>query len=98
MTWDEAVKQLPRRGGMVHSTNDVVTIRLGYDFEPHGRASETWDDVWEVRLATVPCFWKSTKGWVRGNADVAPYFKGRTEAEAKARAIVYLESAPWRKG
>ena len=95
LTWEQAVAKLPRRGAMAHSTNDVVTIRCGYDFEPHGRASETWEDAWSIMLHTVPYYWRATDGWRVGMPSVVVRFRGRTESEAKAKAIEYIEAAPW---
>lgn len=37
----------------------LVTISLTQEFEPWGRASENWEDVWEVRL---PALNESFKG------------------------------------
>jgi hypothetical protein len=76
MTWDEAVRLLPRNGAMEHGHNDVLTIRLGYDFEPHGRASETWEDVWQI---VIP------EG--ESKRVVA---KGKTMAEAQAKFIAWM--------
>jgi NADPH-dependent 2,4-dienoyl-CoA reductase/sulfur reductase-like enzyme len=93
--WLEALKRLPRKGGMVNSNNDVALIRLGYDFEPHGLASETWEDVWTITLVTTGYYYKTITSWERGhpNSGIPDHchFKGHTEAEAKARALEFME-------
>ena len=88
MTYEEAVKRLPRPEWK-SSSNDIMTIRLGYDFEPHGRASECWEDVWSIKLHTVPGYWWSTTGWRRGGFEGMRFY-GRTIEDAKAQMIGFM--------
>ena len=82
---------LPRTGAMEHYANSVVSLCLRYDFEPHGRASETWEDVWFLTLHTIPHHWMSTTGWRLGTTPDGICFSGRTEEEVRAMAIGFVE-------
>jgi hypothetical protein len=43
-----------------------IQVRCYCDFEGHGRASETWEEHWEIFLPLIPGYWQSTEGWKRG--------------------------------
>lgn len=47
-----------------YNTFDTELIKLSFsqEFEPHGRASETWEDVWHLELPTIPSYWISSDG------------------------------------
>lgn len=77
------------------STDGKEFIRLScqVDFEPHGRASETWEVVWFLTLPQIPHHWRSTSGWRKGTTDAPIQFKGRTATRVIARAISFLEEA-----
>lgn len=92
MSWEEAVNRLPRK-----LDKRVVTLTLSYMFEPHGRASETWEDVCELTLETVQAYWKSNQGWARVTRELPMTFKGRTEEDVKRQAIEFIADAPWLK-
>jgi hypothetical protein len=69
----------------------IIEIRLGHDFEPHGIASETWENVWSVTLPTVPGHWMSTQGWTRGKWGLGMKFEGRTLLAPLAQALAFAE-------
>lgn len=68
---------------------DILKLYLRSEFEPHGRASETFEFVWRLELGTIPFHWLSTTGWQKGNTDKPMSFEGRsaTEVIAKAKAF-----------
>ena len=76
-------------------TDGKVFIRLScqVDFEPHGRASETWEVEWVLTLPQIPHHWRSTAGWRKGTTDAPIRFQGRTATNVIARAISFLEEA-----
>jgi hypothetical protein len=65
------------------NSHTLIDIRLGYDFEPHNRASETWEYVWEAKI----------------NSDEHPYrftYKAKTlqGLEDKLRGVFGIEPRP----
>ena len=85
----DLVSRLPRAYSAPRQT--LITIRVGNDFEPHGRASEDWEIIWTLTLRTVPRHWFSTTGWRPGNSSDAMRFNGRTLAEVVDKAAGFLE-------
>ena len=73
------------------SRQDLMTVRVGNDFEPHGLASETWEIVWTLTLHTVSYHFLLTTGWQRGTSDKGMRFSGRTLDEVVAKATRFLE-------
>jgi len=73
---------------------NFIVIRCYCDFEGHGRASETWEEHWELKLPQVPHHYKSTSGWKKGNTDLPIRFHGRTFSEVVSRAKDFLRSCP----
>lgn len=69
----------------------VVTLSLSNEFEPHGRASETWEPIWLLKLERVPFYWKSTTGWRLGTSGLPMYFKGRDGEAVVREAIDFLD-------
>lgn len=62
----------------------LATIWMSNEFEPHGRASETWEEVWHVQFPL--CYYRPLTG---ANAFT---YRGRTIREAVSRAIAGLQS------
>lgn len=75
---------------------DLVKLTCSAEFEPHGRASETWDLVWRLTLPQMPYYYKSldvvrnTVSWKRGSEKLHTYFKGKTPQQCFERAIEFL--------
>lgn len=61
------------------------------EFEPHGRASETWETIWYLELPWCNHYWRSTTGWRAGNPVVHAVIKGRTLKVTLERAIAFLK-------
>lgn len=73
------------------SGKEFIKVVCGVDFEPHGRASETWEIVWKLTLPQIPLHWKSTTGWRPGTADKSMFFSGRTFNDVVQQAISFLK-------
>lgn len=71
--------------------DDSIRIRCFSEFEPHGRASETWEEVWVIELPYCQYFWKSTIGFKKGKEGLHASFKGKTFEEVEKRAIEFLK-------
>lgn len=69
----------------------LIEIECKSEFEPHGRASETWEPIWYLRLLPFKHHSRSTTGWRVGTVDNPITFKGRTLDEALMRAIQFLK-------
>jgi len=68
-----------------------INIKCGCDFEPHGRASETWELFWELELVGVIAHWRSLNGWKKCTTDKYMKFKGRTHTEVVNKAIMFIK-------
>ena len=75
-----------------NSGKTFAVIKCEVDFEPHGRASETWGRVWLLKLPQVPYhWWKRNQGWVVGDAGTKPMsFHGRTLVEVMSKATDFM--------
>ena len=73
-----------------------VKIECGTEFEPHGRASETWEVWWRLTLIGVHWHWLSTKGWVKGTSDKDMDFFGSSMENVMDRAIRFLKECKTR--
>lgn len=71
-----------------------IEVRCYCDFEGHGRASETWEEHWSLRLPTVKGHWKANDGWRPtkpvGGVERGMYFHGRTYESVVNDAIEFL--------
>lgn len=69
-----------------------LTIECDNQFEPHGRASETWELVYTVTLNRLPAYWLSTKGWKKCTPKTPKQmvFKGRTIADCLEKAYKFV--------
>jgi hypothetical protein len=68
----------------------LFKLELLYAFEPNGRASETWEDVWVLILPNVPGYWFSLSGWQRGAWGDGMTFKSPSLEEVLAHAKDFL--------
>lgn len=82
--------------GPAGADEDVIRIVMRHEFEPHGRASETWETVWYLHLPKVQYMWQSTTGWQKGKRGLHQKFKGKTLREVLEKAGNYLTTADWR--
>jgi hypothetical protein len=52
---DKLIQKLKNLGFATNITQEnILKIRWNYSFEPHGRASETWENVWYLNLDCIP--------------------------------------------
>jgi hypothetical protein len=90
----EALKRLEvlAPGRSIVDSAPLMKLELRYEFEPHGRASETWEDVWVLTLPHVHPHWKGISTWMRcGENAIGPMsFKG-TLSYVMAYATDFLE-------
>ena len=76
------------------STKKHIEIVCGCAFEPHGRASETWEIYWTLTLPHIPYHWRSTTGWRKGENDRAMWFQDRTFSSVVDQTIRFLKEKP----
>ena len=71
---------------------DIISIRCKLEFEPHGRATETFEEVWYLELPQHQYYWFNNEGeLVRGKLGLHQTFKGRTEDDVLSKAIDWLK-------
>jgi hypothetical protein len=71
---------------------DSITIKLGSEFEPFGRATEDWDDIYKLEMQYVPYRWKTAQGTYRAGASgLYMCFEDETLEKVIEKAINYLE-------
>jgi hypothetical protein len=88
-TLSDLISRLPKAYNA--PSQDLITIRVGNDFEPHGCASETWETIYTLTLNTIPHHWLSTTGWRLGETSEAIRFSGRTLSDVVDKAARFLE-------
>lgn len=70
---------------------DIMVIEFRSEFEPHGIASENFDDVWRIKIPAMNYYWQSTKGWVRGaRGTKGMTFQGRNLEQTAQRCQAWL--------
>ena len=74
----------------IYHDKDLLVIKCRCGFEPHGRASDTWEMIWRIELPYVQYYWKSTTGWRPGTPGLNMKFKGRTLYEAMMKLSSFL--------
>jgi hypothetical protein len=77
--------------GPYNDSKNLIKVRCFSEFEPHGRASETWDFVWEMEFPEIHHHWMSTTGYRPGNKNLSMVFRGKTFEEVYRRAKHFLE-------
>lgn len=73
----------------MHSRN-VYVLKKRVEFEPHGRASETWEDTWRLELPWCYHHWKSTTGWRKGKNVMPMVLTADSMKKVIRRASVFL--------
>jgi len=69
-----------------------LEITDGYEFEPHGIASETFEEVFYLTLPHIPHHWKGPlSGWQKSTGTGSIHFQGKTLSEVVEKAIAFLE-------
>lgn len=91
---DELVRLLKISGGPLSDGVDLVKIKCSYEFEPFGRASETWELMWRLDLPTVQAYWRSVVGYRTCDEGLHPHFTGHTLEEVVNEAVVFLKECP----
>lgn len=88
----ELVKTLHLRSklGPIYHSEDLLVIKCRCEFEPHGRASETWGMTWSIELPYVQSYWKSNEGWRARNPGLSMKLYGRTLYEAMMKLCTFL--------
>jgi len=81
----------------VNQGKDFINIKCSCEFEPHGRATETWELLWTLELPQIPYHIKLITGWKKGKTDSCMRFKGRTLDEVIKRAIIFAKECSWRQ-
>jgi len=87
---NELMKLLKINPAPVDEGRKFIVVSCGVGFEPHGRASETWEIYWTLVLPQIPYHWKSTNGWRRGSTKEPISFKGRTFDDVVSKAKAFL--------
>lgn len=79
---------------MCESKGEFIRITCSLEFEPHGRASETFEIIWNLFLPQIKYHWPSTKGWKIGTTDKPMGFGGKTLDNVVQQAILFLKEKP----
>ncbi len=95
----ELLNQLVRRYGYGPSNDgDFLQVSAGFEFEPHGQASETWGNIWRLHLPKEDFHWKGLSGWRRGNLDVhGMKFRGRTLEAVITQARGFINEVTYKR-
>jgi hypothetical protein len=69
---------------------DAYTITKHMDFEPNGKASETWEYVWFLTFPWCRYYWRSTTGWRLGTSQNPIKFQAASLQLVIRRATMFL--------
>jgi len=76
---------------IIPNDNQLFVITCSSEFEPHGRASETWEIIWRLSIPKIPHHWLNLNLlWVRGKTDKPIEFTGRTIDEVVLQALNFV--------
>lgn len=82
-----------------HHDKDLLIVKYRCEFEPHGRASETWEGVWQVILPRVQemMLWgaKAPYEWRPRRPGKPMMIEGEYLEEVAAKTMFFLRDAPW---
>lgn len=85
-------KKFPNRW---YERGDLVKITIGNDFEPNGRASETFEDYYILDLLLVPYWYSLSNGkWVKGKDGLRMTFHSAEFEMVVRRAINFINNIP----
>lgn len=70
-----------------------IEIRCYCDFEGHGRASERWEEHWELSLPQIPHHWRNNNGQLIKGKYASGYqrFHSKTLIDAVRNAVEFME-------
>lgn len=69
-----------------------IQLTCTCDFEPHGRASETWEMVWTLEIPLVQHHWRNVRDeWIRGSNNAPMRFRGRYPYDVIREAIEFMK-------
>ena len=89
---DELLKLLKISCAPNTDGKEFINISCKVGFEPHGRASETWEIYWVLRFPQISRHVKFTSGWEPiKNKELPMVFKERTYNEVIQKAINFLK-------
>jgi len=77
--------------GMCDSLKFAYELKVDYQFEPHGKASETYEKVYTLTIKNIGSYWKGINGWNKRDEKFTDMvFNGRTLESVLDRAIDFL--------
>jgi hypothetical protein len=76
---------------------DFIVIKCSCEFEPHGRATETWELLWTLELPQIPWHVKLITGWKKGKTNLPMRFSGRTLDSVIKKAITFAKESKWKR-
>ena len=89
---DELLKLLKISCDPNTAGKEFINISCKVGFEPHGRASETWEIYRILTLPQIPQYVKFTDGWKKlESCDLPMRFQGRTYDKVIQKAIIFLK-------
>lgn len=81
--------------GPSHRGARFIRLTCGQNFEPHGRASETWELEWILEFPHIVAHWKHiTHGWLPIVTSQCMSFHGRTSLDVIQKGIQFLNECP----
>lgn len=88
---EELRRQLEQEKPSGWKDKRILSLDLSSLFEPHGRASEDWEDTWRLTLYEYQNCWRTTKGeWVPTRVARPMTFNAKTPNDCILRALRFL--------
>lgn len=88
-----AVRQqvIPAIPGPASQGITYIEIKVAVEFEPHGRASEMWEEYVSLRLPQQQAWTRYTKGWFPIKDGLTMGFSGRTLAQVLKKTRRWID-------
>jgi hypothetical protein len=104
VTQPELFNELCQLAGISLGSNtqgqEFIRLTCYCDFEGFGRASETWEEHWNLELPQMRPHWRSTTGWRECNAEAkgCMKFHGRSPDDVTLQAVTFLRAMARQQG
>jgi hypothetical protein len=88
---DEIRKLLKISLGPQTQGKSLIEVVCYCEFEGHGRASETWEEHWDIVLPLINHHFKNmVGGWTAGSRKKQMRFHGKTFDATKEKVVAFL--------
>ncbi len=78
----------------LYTDKKIIDIQCRIEYEPFGYASDTWEEMWELKLPYVQSYWKGTKGYNSRIKGICYSAIGSSLESVLDITLIYLRTTP----